>query len=286
MKIAVSSYSFSQYLRDGRLDYLKLPAEAKKLGFDAIEFNDMPGKTHEERLEYAKKLREEAEKQGIEICAYTIGASLYQDTDEKSAAEVERLCRQIDVAEALGCHIMRHDATWGLGKTGSSRSFGLMLPTIAKNARAVTAYAKEHGVKTCVENHGYIAQDAYRMEMLFNAVNDDNFGLLVDVGNFCCADEDCPTSVGIVAPYAIYVHAKDMYLTDKKTKGYGSTRGGNYFCGCVIGEGDCKVRKSVRAIKRTGYDGYIAVEFEGEEDCMTAIARGRQHLKEMIETDY
>ena len=31
-----------------------------------------------------------------------------------------------------------------------------------------------------------------------------------------------------------------------------------------------------------GYDGYVSVEFEGKEDCLTAIARGYRNLKQMI----
>ena len=41
MKLAVSSYSFQQYLQDGRLTQLSCIAKAKELGFDAIEFTDL-----------------------------------------------------------------------------------------------------------------------------------------------------------------------------------------------------------------------------------------------------
>ena len=141
---------------------------------------------------------------------------------------------------------MRHDACYSLGSTGNARSFGLMLPTIAANIRAVTEYAATKGIRTAVENHGFVAQDSYRVEQLFNAVAHDNFGLLVDVGNFVCADEDNVTAVSRVAPYAVHVHAKDMYKSTEPLPGYGQTRACNYLKGAIIGEGDANVEQCLR----------------------------------------
>ena len=210
MKVSVSSYSFSQQFRLGLMTQLDCVAKAKEMGFDAIEFTDIVGDNLAQQKAYAQKIREEADRVGIEINAYTIGANLFQPTAEAQAAEVERLKGQVDVAAILGAKVMRHDVCYSLGKTGASRSFGLMLPTIADGARQVTAYAETLGIKTCTENHGYIAQDSYRVEQLFNAVAHDNYGLLVDIGNFVCADEDPALAVSRVAPYAVHVHLKDM----------------------------------------------------------------------------
>ena len=282
MKISVSSYSFQQYISAGKLPHFDTIKQAHAMGFDAIEFLDMPAPTYEEQVAYAYRLREEAEKYGMTINAYTIGANLYQPTPEASANEVARLKGQVDIAAILGCSVMRHDACYATGKTGTSRSFGLMLPTIAQNAREVTEYAAQKGVITCVENHGYVAQDSYRVEQIFNAVAHDNFGLLVDVGNFVCADEDNATAVSRVAPYAVHVHAKDMYKSATPMPGYGQTRGCNYFKGAIVGEGDCNVEKCLQILKRAGYDGYCSIEFEGSEDCIQGIAKGFENLKAML----
>ena len=284
MKVSVSSYSFSQQFRLGLMTQLDCVAKAKEMGFDAIEFTDIVGETLDQQKEYAKKIREEADRVGIEINAYTIGANLYQPTPEAQAAEVERLKGQVDVAAILGAKVMRHDVCYSLGKTGNSRSFGLMLPTIAEGARQVTAYAETLGIKTCTENHGYIAQDSYRVEQLFNAVAHDNYGLLVDIGNFLCADEDPAMAVSRVAPYVVHVHLKDMLYRSAPTGSCTAmTRGGNYFCGTVVGEGDVPVKKCLKIIKATGYDGFISLEYEGAEDCLTGIARGLANVKKMLE---
>ena len=288
MKISVSSYSFQQYISAGKMTQLDCVAKAHELGFEAIEFIDLEPcekPTLEQQIEYAKAIRAEADKYGMDINAYTIGATMYHNDPADSAKEIERLKGQLLVAKELGAKVMRHDVCYKLGKTGNSRSFDLMLPTIAANIRELTSYAETLGIKTCTENHGYIAQDSDRMERLFNAVNHDNFGLLVDMGNFACADENSQTAVSRVAPYAIHAHAKDMYLKSAaytKPDGWGTTRGGNYFKGAIIGEGDIPVKECVKALKRAEYDGYLSIEYEGAVDCIKGISKGLANLKQIL----
>lgn len=282
MKISVTSYSFQQYLNAGKIDHLGMIDKAHELGLDGIEFTPLPGETFEERCELAKKLRERADELGIPIVSYTVNADLYKGSDEADKAEVERIKGQLDIAKILGVPVLRHDVCWSVPKTGAVRSFDQMLPTIVKNAREITEYAASLGIRTCSENHGYVAQDSDRMERLFNTVGHENYGLLVDIGNFSCVDEDNVTAVSRVAPYAIHAHAKDFHLSKDKKEGYGQTRGCNYFKGAILGEGDVDVKRCVEVLKRAGYDGYLSIEFEGSEDCIEGISKGHEYLKSLI----
>ena len=142
MKISVSSYSFMQYIRQGKMTVLDTIAKAKEIGLEAIEFIDMPGATLEEQKDCARQLRAEADRLGMTINSYTIGANLYKNSEEADRAEIERLKGQVDVAEILGVSVMRHDCCYNIYKEGNGRSFDLMLPTIAKNARRVSTRQK------------------------------------------------------------------------------------------------------------------------------------------------
>ena len=238
------------------------------------------------QAEYAVLLREEAERLGMTINAYTIGANLFQETPEKEAAEIERLKGQVDIAALLGASVMRHDVAWGLTKKGAGRSFDAMLPTLAKNARIITEYAATKGIRTCSENHGYLAQDSDRVERLVNAVAHDNYGLLVDMGNFACVDEDSAIAVSRVAPYAFHAHAKDFV---KRTFAQGpipggcfQSRGCNYLRGVAVGMGDIPVKQCIAILKRAGYDGYLSIEYEGYEDCIEGITTAFKNLTKFL----
>jgi len=72
MKIAVSSYSYNQYIRLGRMTQLDALRRAAEQGFEGIEFTDLcpenkKDATLDEQLAYARVLRAEAERLGIKI---------------------------------------------------------------------------------------------------------------------------------------------------------------------------------------------------------------------------
>ena len=281
MKISVSSYSFSQYLRAGKLTWEELPEAAHKIGFDAIEFIDLPGDTQADKLALAARLKRAADERGMTINAYTIGANLFKVTKEEADAEVLRLTRQLEVAEALGASVMRHDVVSALTGEGLGRSFDMMLPVLAENARRVADEGQKRGIKTCSENHGRIAQDSDRVERLFNAVAHPNYGLLVDIGNFACVDEDNALAVSRVAPYAVHAHAKDFHIYDYEhgpIAGASRTRGQRSIVGCAVGDGDVPVRRCIDILRAAGYQGYFSIEYEGPGDCINGITRGFNFL--------
>ena len=290
MKISVSSYSYQKKIKAGEMTQLDVVKVASEMGFEGIDFTELKPKdepTLEEQLAYAAQIREEAAKYGIEVVGYTIGANLYQGSAEADEKEVERLKGQVDVAVALGAKVMRHDVC-GKEKNaeGKVTSFAKMLPTIAANARKVTEYAETKGIKTCSENHGYVAQDSDRVEALYNTVDHPNYGLLIDFGNFACVDENSAKAVSRLAAYAIHVHAKDfrIYPHGRVTEEKGfSTRGCNKLVGCAIGEGDIPVAQCVAIMKRAGYDGFMTIEYEGNEDCIVGIEKGLKNLTRYIE---
>ncbi len=289
MKISVSSYSFSGYIREGKMTQLDTVKAAAELGFSGIEFTPLTpnlSPTKEEKLDYARKIKAEAEKYSIAIVAYCIGARLYNETEEENTAALSAVFDEVDIAAELGAPVMRHDVTWSTEFGGKTVSFDRQLPLIAENARKITEYAAKKGIRTCTENHGFIAQDSDRVERLYNAVAHENYGILVDVGNFACADEDSVSAVSRLAPYAIHVHAKDFYKTkfgeENKRGGGLVTRGCNILHGCVIGEGDIPTAQCIAILKKAGYDGYVSIEYEGFEDCIEALGKGLSNLKTYI----
>ena len=278
MRISVSSYSYSQ-LRNSDFERIDL---AKEMGFEGIEFAEI-NPDGKDKKEYAKELKAYADRAGVQITNYAIGADfINRDVDE----EIERLKDEVDIAKILGVKTMRHDATIGPEEERFSKTgFEKYLPVLAKGCKAVTEYAKSKGIKTSVENHGYYCQQSDRVEALINAVSDDNFGWLVDIGNFLCADENPLDAVKVGVKHIVYAHVKDFYFADRsveKPEGYFDSRDGNHLCGSVLGDGIVPVKKCVELIKNSGYDGWITLEYEGRETPLTAVPKGLEFLRKTI----
>jgi len=285
MKYCVSSYSFSQLTSRGTKKEIELIALAASMGFNAIEFAEINPPEGEDKIEYAKKLRAEAENCKIEIAAYAIGANLL-----KGQSEIDRLKNEVLVCEALGAKLMRHDATGGYeGDEKKYKGFENALPAIIRGYSEVTEFAAEHGIRTCIENHGFFCQASARVERIITGVANPNFGAIVDIGNFLCADEDPAEAVGRMASFAFHVHAKDFHVKSGEGfdpgEGFFRTKGGNYLRGAIIGQGNVPVAQCIGIIKRSGYDGYITVEFEGMEDCLKGIRIGLENLKRAVKAN-
>lgn len=281
MKFAVNTYSFSKAKKeDGSpLSQFEMIDAAKAMGFDAVEIVGLMN-GEENPIEYAQKLKDAAKSAEIEISCYTIGADMLLD------GEVERVKKEVDIAEVLGVHFMRHDASWACpeGKTLED-----VLPTIADGCREITEYAEKKNIRTMSENHGHFMQDSDRMVALYKEINHPNYGLLCDIGNFICVDEENTAAVKNVAPYVIYVHAKDFLrktaeeCADGVPEGYYPTRSGrNYRCGTIVGEGVINAKECIKILTEQGYDGYISVEFEGLQEPMYAIKKGLENVKSYI----
>ena len=282
MKIGVSSYSFDRYLRDTKCGYREIVRLASGIGFAGVEFIDLANPAwgiegDEETI--AREARAAAAEYGMEIPAYTVAADFLSDDPD---AEVERVCRKVDVAKILGAKVFRHDASFRLRDLpGYTWEDGIK--EMAPRIRRVTEYASSRGIKTCTENHGFIYQSPERVMRLIEAVGNGNYGWLVDIGNFSVVDRDNLEAVKIAAPYAVHVHAKDFLLLPDPGKGaipfgFHRSAGGGLWRGTVLGRGNVAVGACLDALKDAGYDGWVSLEFEGPEEVLPALAEGYSFL--------
>jgi sugar phosphate isomerase/epimerase len=280
MKIGVSSYSFRKHIAATGISYTDLCNVAKSMGFEGIEFVELENYDKvTDPMVNAKYIKEHCAEIGLDVIAYTVGASF---TDEDFEPQFEKLKSQIDLAKAMGAPVLRHDVCYKLPEGMSwEDAVKLMAPRI----RRVTEYAASLGIKTCTENHGYIFQAPERVEKLIKAVDHENYGWLCDMGNFLCADADPLTSVKIAAPYTFHAHAKDFLYKSaevKRPKGFFRTAGENHLRGTVLGHGVVPVDKCVKALKEAGYDGWLSIEFEGMEENIPALEAGLEYLRSVI----
>lgn len=288
MKIGVSSYSFSAYIREGKLDIYDVVDMAAEIGFQGIEFTDFgrlsPGA---DRLEIASKLKNKVEECGMEVMSYTIGADFLKPINGGTwKGEVGRLKYELDIAKALGAPCMRHDVTTGApGNRTSLVDFIEALPTLVDACREVTEYGAEIGIKTMFENHGFFIQDAERCDLILSKVNHPNMGALIDIGNFLCVDEDPVFAVSVMAPWAFHVHIKDFHTKPSSADpgtGWFKSRGGNWLRGAIVGHGNVDIIGCIEVLRKSGYDGYLSIEFEGMEDNKLALTIGLENLKRIV----
>ena len=286
MKICVSSYSFTEYIKNHPMTYPQLCDLVKEMGFDGIEFVELDApylNITKDCMAAAREIREHCAKIGLEVVAYTVGANLLAEDIE---AEKKRIFACVDVAAEMGAKLMRHDVCAGPRPDVLHYNYQDAIREMAPHIREITEYAQRKGVKTCTENHGRFFQAPERVEALIRAVGHPNYGWLLDVGNFMGVDADVVKAVGIGARYAFHVHFKDNIFkpgTGKMPEGFRLSQHGNYLRATVIGHGDVPVEQCIRILKLAGYDGFLNVEYAGPEDNLWAIEMGQKNLRQYME---
>ena len=283
MKIGLSTYSLNRTIREGEMDVLQAVEWIAAQGGEHVEIVPIDFELTEES-DLADRIRETAKTLGLDISSYTVGANFIQETEEAYEAEVQRMLKEVDMGHRLGVSLMRHDAASRPREESSIENFEKDLAKVANACRRIAEYASRYGITTSVENHGFHVQHSDRVQRLVQAVNRPNYKTTVDVGNFLCVDENPVAAVGKNMRLASMVHLKDFYWRpgDREMgEGWFQTAGGNWLRGAIVGHGDIDMRAILREIKRSGYDGYLSVEFEGMEDCRLGSRLGLENARRM-----
>ena len=150
MKIGVSLYSFHGY--KDKLGYKGCIDKVVEFGGQAIDISEGPAfAAQEEHLDFARDINAYCKQVGIEMGCYCVGSDFINGSGGDIEAEIERVKTKVDLAEAYGFKLIRHDATYGYNAAMKhSRGFDNALPRLVKGYREVTEYAAAKGIKTCI----------------------------------------------------------------------------------------------------------------------------------------
>jgi len=284
MKIGLSSYSLLKAIKSGEMSIL-----------DAIRWIADNGGEHMEIVPYgyslvddpelADAVRETAKEAGIALSNYSMPANFVQDTEEMFDEEVARVKLHVDLVHRLGMKHMRHDVTAFTipQEKMTIEWFEDHLHLMVRGSQLIADYAAQYGITTTIENHGFSVQSSDRVQRVLHEVARPNFKTTLDIGNFMCVDENPMIGVKKNLPYASLIHFKDFYFRPYDQHPGGGdwflTSNGNYLRGAIVGQGDIEIRKIVKLIKESGYDGYITIEFEGMEECKAASRIAMDNLR-------
>ncbi|MBE5776800.1 MAG: sugar phosphate isomerase/epimerase [Clostridiales bacterium] len=294
MKIGLSSYSLDREIEKGNMSLhgaiewaAKNGAECMELVPFAFRFDDpQTGRIDTALIGDARRWAKDA---GIELCNYSVLADLCKEGADFEN-EIRRICHEVDIAAELQVPMMRHDVSSFRRPHSENtlRDFEKWLPYMAEGAKRITEHGKKRGVKTLIENHGFFANGCDRVERIIDMVNDENYGLLLDTGNIACVDENPSVAAQVLAPRCKMVHLKDFYI---RTRDPGDShlfdcagtwfrsRGGKYLRGAILAQGDLDIWEILGALKNSGYDGNIVIEFEGLEEGTYASSVGMMNAR-------
>lgn len=250
-RVSLAQWSLHKLLFANEITNLDFAAEARAMGFDAIEYVNAFFKDKATDSDYLAGMNKRAADAGVkQLLIMCDGEGNLGDPDEsKRLKAVENHRKWLDAAKTLGCHSIRVNAA-------SAGSWEEQQKLAADGLHRLCEVADPFGLNVLVENHGGLSSNAQWLSGVMKMVDHPRVGTLPDFGNFCMdwsrvnepdAWYDRYLGTKELMPFAKAVSAKSHEFND---------------------EGD-EVRtdylRMLTIVKDAGYRGWVGVEFEGSE---------------------
>lgn len=261
-KLSLAQWSLNRAIRSGEMSPLDFAQKASELGFEGIEYVSQlyteelkkdpdPEIAMQKLLEALKSKSEQHNVQNLIIMVDREGDLAVADEGERDQA-VENHKKWVDAAQFLGCHSIRVNL---FGANDPDQ----WINTAADGLGKLSDYAATKNVNVIVENHGHLSSNGALLVQVMQKVNKPNCGTLPDFGNFCLEREGGERwGTKCIKEYPKYQGVEEMmpYAKAVSAKSYDFDAEGN--------ETTIDYKKMLDIIKKTGYKGFIGVEYEGE----------------------
>ena len=280
MKIGVSMWSYFRTWRAGELDIPGFVRAAKAAGADGVELLDFFYKDRDtERPLIVAALQET----GLPVPIFSVAQNFAKTDPEAREAELAKIRFGVDEAIFYGAGVVRVFA----GDVAEGITFDQARSWIVDGLSAASTYANERNIKLALENHGKLAGRGDQVAGLIADVRALSgcaaLGANPDTGNFLLVNQPSHEAVAQVAELANMVHFKDFKKAPAGHEGFAyEALDGTKFVGTAVGEGEVDLQKCVAALRAGGFDGWLSVEYEGEEDALNAVPRSIANARKFL----
>jgi sugar phosphate isomerase/epimerase len=280
VKLGVSMWSYFHPWREGRLDIPGFIREAKRAGAEGVELLDFFYRDVEADRQTALAALEET---GLPVPIFSVSQNFARPDRADRQKELDKILFGITEASFYGAEVVRVFA----GDVAQGITFDQAREWIVEGLAEATVHAANHGVRLALENHGKLAG---RGEQVRGIVEDvrarsglDALGANPDTGNFLLVGQPSHEAIREVASLAYMVHFKDFRRAPESHEGFAyESLGGERFVGSAVGEGEVNLRLCLEELRGAGFEGWLSVEYEGEEDPFEAVPRSIANARRTV----
>lgn len=265
-QISLAQWSLHRAVKSGAMTTLDFPGVALRThGINAVEYVSTLFAQHAAPAETGD-LRRRCDDLGVRSLLIMVdGEGALGDPDgDARARAVENHRRWLDAGKALGCHSIRVNAESRGAPEEQER-------LAADGLRALCERAEPYGLDVIVENHWGLSSTASWLMAVMRRVDHPRIGTLPDFGNFDPTTQDRYDAVQAMMPLARAVSAKSHDFDDAGD------------------ETTTDYRRMLRIVLRSGYRGWIGVEYEGERlaepEGVDATIRLLERMRDELETE-
>jgi len=275
MQKAMCHYSFHRRWAAENWDTDRLCEETKALGVDAIDFHARlmgdPGTA-------ADRIKASLEKSGLILSGLSLSTNFNIEDADEMKAMIDNTIVWMRIATEIGAPVSR---IFGGGlakeKRTDPQARKAVLPRIVDALAEVTKEAEQLGLILALENHGGLPCTGEEQVDVIRAIGSPNLKATIDVGNYMAGGQEGADGTRVAASCCAYVHFKDYKKAPSDATPWGWDTEP-----CTVGQGDVDHLACLKILKDAGYDGFVALEYEGKEDERTGVPASVRFMDEVM----
>ena len=261
-KLSLAQWSLHKAIRDDKtMPIYDFAKKAKALGFEGVEYVSQLYKLKEgneqeslDSIVAQLKLHSNANNiQNVLIMIDHEGDLAVSDKTERDEA-IRKHKMWVDAASKLGCSSVRVNLFGGEAEKDAAQWHANSVDGLGRLA----TYAATKNINVIVENHGGRSSEADKLVAVLKEIDLNNCGALPDFGNFCYERDNGERWGGeCTGQYDIYKGVAELmpYAKGVSAKSFDFDENGN--------ETTIDYEKMLKIIKDSGFNGFIGVEYEG-----------------------
>ena len=253
LKISLAQWSLNKSIKNGKLPILDFAKKARSFDIEGIEFvsglytrdTDILDRMSMNSL--AKELIKRSDDYGIDNVLFMIDnqGDLASSNKNERFQAIDNHKRWIDLSAEIGCKTMRVNLN-------GEKDLNKWTKNSVKSLTALNKY--NENINVVVENHGGLSSSGKYLSNVRSKVKLENCGTLPDFGNFCMNG----------SPWGNCTQMYDRYLGTEELMPYAhAVSAKSYDFDDEGNETTIDYKRMMEIVKRSGYQGYVGIEYEG-----------------------
>ena len=253
LKISLAQWSLNKSIKTGKLPILDFAKKARSFGIEGIEFVSGLYTRDTDILErmsmnsLAKELIKRSDDYGIDNVLFMIDnqGDLASSNKNERLQAIDNHKKWIDLSAEIGCKTMRVNLN-------GEKDLNKWTKNSVKSLTALNKY--NENINVVVENHGGLSSSGKYLSNVMSKVKLENCGTLPDFGNFCMNG----------SPWGNCTQMYDRYLGTEELMPYAhAVSAKSYDFDDEGNETSIDYKRMMDIVKRSGYQGYVGIEYEG-----------------------
>ncbi len=275
-------WSYVRAWRRGELDLEKFVDLAREMGVRGVELLDVFFNKEDSGFTQTEAIARYAQSREIHVPIFSVSNDFTEEGGESFQRNLEIVRRGVDQAVLLGAEVVRVFAGGGENVRDPSPVYA----RVVEGLSLASEYAHSRGVRLALENHGRFAGRGAQVREIIHAVRaktgEATLGSNPDPANFLLADENPVTGVSAVADLAYMAHLKDFATAGSERSHVFVSLGGHRYVGVPLGEGEVPLRECLRVLRDAGFQGWVSVEYEAEEEERTGVPKSVAVARDLL----